>query len=250
MVGLATPTVSSFAPTRRVTPKSSTANLISSIPGVGSIDTRGGIPATTQRVQPREESTPLQRYQETIRKRIQEGQQHTDDIRRRTQTRTGFQKKYALNAQKQGWNQEGMPQTRGYVGAKGGKKGWGGYRNGQIPAQAMRGIGGGHYMRADAATAFQRMNAAYRQAFGRNIAITDSYRPYGAQVRLRRTKPGLAAPPGTSNHGWGLAVDLGGGINRHGTRENNWMKQYARQFGFRPLSGAKGRLEPWHWEFG
>lgn len=129
---------------------------------------------------------------------------------------------------------------------------WGGFRNGRIPGNALQRISfaPNHAARADAAAALERMNAAYRKAFGRNISITDSYRDINRQVALKRQKPNLAATPGRSNHGWGIAFDLGGGINSRGTAQHNWMVQNAHKFGFY-LSQDKrvAQLEPWHWEF-
>lgn len=228
----------------------STANLITSIPGVGSA-TSGGpqITSPLARQEVQQNATPMQRYQEAIKKKLQEGQQRNNDLMAYRAARSKFNQAYNIKQQRREVGKFNGYQGGGYAYTKKSATGWGGYRNGQIPSNAMRNIGGGHYLRADAAANFARMNAAFRQAFGRNISITDSYRPIGSQVRLKKQKPGLAATPGTSNHGWGLALDLGGGINRHGTAQNNWMKRYARQFGFHPLSGNKGRLEPWHWEF-
>ncbi|WP_461021616.1 D-alanyl-D-alanine carboxypeptidase family protein [Thalassiella azotivora] len=110
----------------------------------------------------------------------------------------------------------------------------------------------GHHLRADAAVAFAELNAAYTEAFGEPIMITDSYRSYAAQVSVRNRKPGLAARPGTSEHGWGMAVDLGGGIQNGGSRYR-WMRENAPRFGWdNPAwarSGGSGPYEPWHWEY-
>ncbi|WP_231839593.1 M15 family metallopeptidase [Blastococcus saxobsidens] len=81
----------------------------------------------------------------------------------------------------------------------------------------------GHVLRCDAAAAYRAMSAAYAAALGAPICITDSYRTYAGQVRLYGQKPALAAVPGTSNHGWGLAVDLCGGIQAFGTPQYAWM---------------------------
>src|SRR3712207_2611655 len=95
---------------------------------------------------------------------------------------------------------------------------WGGYPNGLIPPSALCEIGvGSHRLRCDAAAAWKAMSAAFAADNGSPICITDSYRTYAGQVRLYGQKPALAAVPGTSNHGWGLAVDLCGGIERFGT---------------------------------
>jgi cell wall-associated NlpC family hydrolase len=134
-----------------------------------------------------------------------------------------------------------------------GARQWGGYPNGLIPPSAMCPLGvAGHVLRCDAAAAYRAMSAAFAAAFGSPICITDSYRTYSSQVRLYGQKPTLAAVPGTSNHGWGLAVDLCGGIEHYGTAPYTWMKANAGRFGFLHPDWAEpgnGREEPWHWEY-
>jgi cell wall-associated NlpC family hydrolase len=128
--------------------------------------------------------------------------------------------------------------------------GWSGYPNGLIPATALCGIGiGSHRLRCDAAQSFVMMQAAY----GKPLCVTDSYRTFEEQVRLYGVKPSLAAVPGTSNHGWGLALDLCGGAQSFGTPEYAWLAANAGRFGWRNPPWAwpgHGREEPWHWEFG
>lgn len=51
---------------------------------------------------------------------------------------------------------------------------------------------------------------------------------------------GLAASPGTSNHGWGLALDL-----RLDAKAQAWMRSNAKDFGF----VEDVPREPWHWTF-
>ncbi|HET6987431.1 MAG TPA: peptidoglycan DD-metalloendopeptidase family protein [Kribbella sp.] len=131
--------------------------------------------------------------------------------------------------------------------------GWGGYSNGMIPASKLCGLGSGHMLRCDAAAAYAQLAAAYRARFGKTLCITDSYRSYASQVDLYARKPSLAALPGTSNHGWGVAVDLCGGIDKYGTAQYVWMKAHAPSFGWvHPAWADQGgsREEPWHWEFG
>lgn len=134
-----------------------------------------------------------------------------------------------------------------------GARQWGGYPNGLIPPSAMCSLGvAGHQLRCDAAAAYRAMSAAFATAFGSPICITDSYRAYASQVKLYGQKPSLAAVPGTSNHGWGLAVDLCGGIENYGTAQYDWMKVNAGRFGFLHPDWAEpgnGREEPWHWEY-
>ena len=75
-------------------------------------------------------------------------------------------------------------------------------------------------------------------------------------MSLRATKGGLAAVPGTSNHGWGIAVDLGGigGLGDFGEPGYRWLQEHAADYGwYHPRvmePGGGGPQEPWHWEFG
>ncbi|MGR6963571.1 D-alanyl-D-alanine carboxypeptidase family protein [Geodermatophilus sp. URMC 61] len=130
---------------------------------------------------------------------------------------------------------------------------WGGFPNGLIPPSAMCPLEvAGHLLRCDAAAAHRGMSSAFADAFGTPLCTTDSYRTYAAQVRLYGEKPELAAVPGTSNHGWGLAVDLCGGVERFGTAQYAWMVANAGRFGFvhpRWADPGNGREEPWHWEY-
>ncbi len=129
------------------------------------------------------------------------------------------------------------------------------YPNGNIPLEALCPLWGapGHYLRADAAHAFNSLSEAYAAQFGEPICVTDSYRALGVQVRLRASKPQLAAVPGTSNHGWGTAVDLCGGIQDFGTPTHGWMQANAPLHGFFHPSWAQqsgSKPEAWHWEYG
>ncbi|MET0133024.1 MAG: M15 family metallopeptidase, partial [Kibdelosporangium sp.] len=70
---------------------------------------------------------------------------------------------------------------------------------------------------------------------------------------LYGVKPALAAVPGTSNHGWGLALDLCGGAQSAGSPEHAWLMANAPGYGWQNPPWAqpgRGRVEPWHWEFG
>jgi len=152
--------------------------------------------------------------------------------------------------------QSRLPVTCGatvYPASYGGDRAWGGYPNGLIPANALCSLGtGSHLLRCDAAAAYSAMATAFAGAFGRPLCITDSYRGFGSQVQLYGQKPELAAVPGTSNHGWALAVDLCRGVDRFGTAEYRWMVANAGRFGWVHPTWAdpgNGREEPWHWEY-
>lgn len=133
---------------------------------------------------------------------------------------------------------------------------WGGYANGEIPTKRpdmvpLPGSMNGGWLRCDAGKSFIALSHAFKKRFGHDISVTDSYRTLASQERLFVQKgPVLAATPGTSNHGWGCAVDLGSGINQFKSPTFNWMKQHAKQYGWVHPSWAESNpFEPWHWEF-
>jgi zinc D-Ala-D-Ala carboxypeptidase len=118
------------------------------------------------------------------------------------------------------------------------------YGNGRIPASALEPIGRGHRLWAPAAEAFQRLRDAATKA-GVHIGVTDSYRSYAQQVDVARRKGlhsqgGLAARPGTSEHGWGKSLDL----DLHASALR-WMRRHADEFGFTENVSR----EPWHWTY-
>lgn len=127
-------------------------------------------------------------------------------------------------------------------------------RNGRLSASELMGVPFAPTKRLapQAVTALVQMNNAYKSRFGNNIFITDAYRDYLGQVAAKAAKGDLAATPGTSNHGLGLAVDLGAGINSFGTAQYNWMADNAAKYGWVNPSWAQqsgSKPEPWHWEF-
>ena len=119
------------------------------------------------------------------------------------------------------------------------------FGNGKIPATALADIGeGSHRMWAPAATSFKSLRQA-AAVEGVRIGVTDSYRSYDQQVDLAKRKGlysegGLAATPGTSNHGWGRSLDLD-----LDPKALTWMRNNAERFGF----VEDVPREPWHWTF-
>lgn len=118
--------------------------------------------------------------------------------------------------------------------------------NGKLPDSQLAPIGiGGLKAQPSAAAAFKAMRAA-AEADGVKLGATDGYRTFAQQVDVKRRKPNLAATPGKSNHGWGLAFDMdfGSNVNSPGYK---WMVANAARFGFKgPLRKPN---EPWHWEY-
>jgi len=109
--------------------------------------------------------------------------------------------------------------------------------NGRLPAEVLCPIpfSPRFTMRCDVIDSLVDLNNAFRAHFGRDIVVRSGYR----------------ANPGTSNHGWGLAVDFGGQMTQFHTAEFNWMIANARQFGWgHAFWAVPGGLnpQPWHWE--
>jgi LAS superfamily LD-carboxypeptidase LdcB len=96
------------------------------------------------------------------------------------------------------------------------------------------------------------MNAAYTSYFGTPMVATDTYRSLSGQIQCTAEKGDMCAVPGTSNHGWGLAIDFGGGINNFGTAQHIWMTDNSEKYGWYHPSWAQqdgSKPEPWHWEY-
>jgi len=131
-----------------------------------------------------------------------------------------------------------------------------GYANGQLPTSALCGLWGapGEMLQKNAAASFNAMSQAFSGVFGEPLCVEASYRTYQRQVELYATMPaGYAAMPGTSNHGWALAVDLCGGIQVDGSPQHQWLLDHAAAYDwFHPawaMPGGPGPHEPWHWEY-
>jgi len=138
----------------------------------------------------------------------------------------------AVSANQNGW--EGSPQGISYS-------------NGQLPASELCEVSfaAGHQLQCDAADALEAANDAYKAQTGRNLKLSSSYRSYAAQVATRASKGGLAATPGTSNHGWGMAVDFE-------SASASWLRANGADYGWvHPTWARPGGSKPewWHLEF-
>lgn len=119
------------------------------------------------------------------------------------------------------------------------------YGNGRVPESVLVPVAGSRErLWAPAAASLDRLRGA-AAADGVTIGVTDGYRSYDAQADLVRRKGlysegGLAAVPGTSEHGWGMAADLA--LDSSGLA---WMRANADRFGFAETTPR----EPWHWGY-
>ncbi len=136
---------------------------------------------------------------------------------------------------------------------------WGTQKNGQIDTHLLVDVSGrGDYLEPTAAAQWKRMVAACKAATGVTLAPapgSSAYRPLSIQQDFYAKRQAylagkgpyfpVAAVPGTSNHGWGRAIDLTG-------YEGNaqvwaWLQSHAGEFGYDWATGrASG--EDWHWE--
>jgi LAS superfamily LD-carboxypeptidase LdcB len=94
------------------------------------------------------------------------------------------------------------------------------------------------------------MEQAFSKVFGGGIPINDGWRSYQKQVeaweRYQRGGP-KAARPGTSEHGNGIALDLGGAFQNANSAQHRWLQANGARFGWYWTGRAYG--EPWHWEY-
>jgi hypothetical protein len=121
--------------------------------------------------------------------------------------------------------------------------------NGRLPNSELTAIPGGR-LRKDAAASWLAMRAYIGKKRGVWICPTSvrtAYRPYADQEyfwKLYRSGRGaLAARPGTSNHGWGIAVDIPSPAMQAAVRE------CGHQFGWGIRGGrlrSDAPSEAWH----
>ena len=155
-----------------------------------------------------------------------------------------------------------------------------GKENGKLPAEILGNIGPSGRMHHLAANAWEAMRAHAAQD-GITLAHVGDYRPYEQQyalfmqryvkgdsgdsrritrkfqgaVWMLKPKMAQAAVPGTSNHGWGLAIDsalkVNGKVvsisnnargNTHHKTGVDWLLDYADSYGF----SWELQSEPWH----
>lgn len=105
-----------------------------------------------------------------------------------------------------------------------------------------------------AASDFNKMVAAAKED-GINLTVSQGYRHLGSQEEgcskgftqwcaWKKYKAGtgnVAAKPGTSNHGWGCAVDVNN--CKSGSKVHRWLTENGKKFGFKQLP-----IESWHWD--
>ena len=150
-----------------------------------------------------------------------------------------------------------------------------GQENGRLSAGILKRCGIGNFLLAEpAARACQALVVA-AEAAGFKVRATGTYRTFAQQETLflsryttsklvgqptrkwgnvtywQKPKTAMAAAPGTSNHGWGLAVDfaeeLDGDVQPESVSPKfvKWLIKNAATYGF----SAEVQSEPWHWRY-
>lgn len=110
--------------------------------------------------------------------------------------------------------------------------------NGKLNDSELADIPGGR-LRKDAAAAWNAPGGP-ADAGLRPTGSKSSYRLYADQVYFWNNQPPLAAEPGTSNHGWGIAVDLAE------TWMRDWVDQHGGAYGWKKTEAFS---EWWHVNF-
>jgi hypothetical protein len=121
--------------------------------------------------------------------------------------------------------------------------------NGLLKTSELTDVGGGKLLRADAAAAWLALVVACFVATGVRLTLTEGYRNLARQTALYLGWIGghagfnVASIPGRSNHGLGIAVDMG-----NYAAAWDWLLANAHLYGW---SWAQGKAsgERWHWVF-
>ncbi|MEA2001880.1 MAG: D-alanyl-D-alanine carboxypeptidase family protein, partial [Actinomycetota bacterium] len=126
-------------------------------------------------------------------------------------------------------------------------------RNGRLSPAELTPVSGGWNgtgrLLPPAASAWEEMRVAAATE-GIDLKAIDTYRSWETQeqaylAHLRGDKAANVLPPGESEHGNGLAIDVTNGhLVGVGDAEYTWLRTNGAQYGWYPISN-----ESWHWEF-
>ncbi len=130
--------------------------------------------------------------------------------------------------------------------------------NGSLPMSYLASPGGGCAVYDEALASLKAMIAQAAKD-GVKLKPVSCYRDYAGQVAAReswcnRGACQMAAVPGTSNHGWGKAIDFAdqNGSLGFDSVGYTWLKTWAGYFGWihpRTMEADGPVPEAWHWEW-
>lgn len=113
-----------------------------------------------------------------------------------------------------------------------------------IPKEKTVVVEGSFRLRADAAAAYLAMKADAKKA-GVTIKLSSAWRDSSVQAYLYdlfiRGLGNLAAPPGSSDHERGIAIDLSSGIP--------WAQKNCTKYGWYNSGMTFSQKEPWHFDY-
>ena len=127
--------------------------------------------------------------------------------------------------------------------------------SGCISDSNLKSVGvGSNKLQKEAADAFIKMYADMPKEIKGSVRFTDSYRPLKVQCNIfdfdyyektgKRRKKGTSgtpvATPGSSNHGWGRAIDI------FPENVQKWIKENGPKYGW---CWGEVKSEPWHFTF-
>ncbi|GAA1498366.1 hypothetical protein GCM10009628_33700 [Paeniglutamicibacter kerguelensis] len=107
---------------------------------------------------------------------------------------------------------------------------------------------------APAVASLTKLNTAFKKKFGKNLSIDLSYRTRATQdYYWKELGPYIAARPGTSNHGWGTAIDFPETYDySFRGKYYKWLKQNSSKYGWihrKILEEGSPYAEAWHFEY-
>jgi LAS superfamily LD-carboxypeptidase LdcB len=115
------------------------------------------------------------------------------------------------------------------------------------------GHGGAFGLTPKAGAYLEALRGAYQRNFGEALPINSGGRTYAEQARLyalyKQGRGNLAAPPGTSTHESGRAVDFGGRAHYEGTPQQSWLVANSGKYGFSWTGKSFSQREAWHFDF-
>jgi hypothetical protein len=150
-----------------------------------------------------------------------------------------------------------------------------GVQNGRLPETSLESCGVASYKMHPTAARAMRALVAAAKAAGFDVRATGTYRSLESQERLfrqryvaaeikgrptkkwngvtywQRPNTAMAATPGTSNHGLGLAIDFAEerdgkpGVESVSAAFVAWLIKHADAYGY----SAEAQSEPWHWRY-
>jgi len=124
------------------------------------------------------------------------------------------------------------------------------YPNGKMPDSALVTIpwAPAYRIYAGALPSLVAMNTAFKAKFGSNLVINSAYRNLAQQATAVNELGALAGKPGTSYHGWGVAIDFGGLGGFNGAKYK-WLVANGAKYGWANPPWNHDHGEPWHFQF-